>query len=77
MAKTDPPLSSGVFKPLGHGPSDELAEQLANLARSHRATAAQRCKRFFIEALIADPPAAQQVFESPACGLDLPLAPGR
>lgn len=60
-----------------HASNDALAEQVANVARSHRAAAAQRYNRFFIEELIADTPDAQQVFESPARGLDLPLDPGR
>lgn len=60
-----------------HAPGDEQAEQVATVARSHRAAAAQRYNRFFIEELIADTPGVQQVFESPARGLDLPVDPGR
>lgn len=60
-----------------HAPSDELAEQVAEVARQHGAAAAQRYNRFFIEELIAATPGVQQVFESPARGLDLPLSPGR
>ena len=60
-----------------HAPDDALAAQVASVARHHRAAAAQRYNRFFIEELIADAPGEQQVFESPARGLDLPVDPGR
>jgi hypothetical protein len=58
-------------------PDDEQAEQVATVARHHRAAAAQRYNRYFIEELIADAPGEQQVFESPARGLDLPVDPSR
>ncbi|MBC7726290.1 MAG: hypothetical protein H7242_01530 [Microbacteriaceae bacterium] len=60
-----------------HAPDDEQAAQVATVASHHRAAAAQRYNRFFIEELIADAPGEQQVFESPARGLDLPVDPGR
>jgi hypothetical protein len=60
-----------------HAPDDEHAAQVATVARHHRAAAAQRYNRFFSEELITDDPEAQQVFESPARGLDLPVDPGR
>ena len=60
-----------------HAPDDARAEEVATVARHHRAAAAQRYNRFFIEELIADAPGEPQVFESPARGLDLPVDPGR
>lgn len=61
---------------LVHAPEGALAEQVAEVARTGNAVAAQRYGRFLIEELIDTPAAPQQVFESPARGLDLPGADG-
>lgn len=54
-----------------HAPDDDLAERVAVVARTMKALAAQRCGRFIIEALVAQPPGEAQVFESPDRGLDI------
>ena len=55
-------------------PDDAQAEQVAAVAREGNAIMAQRYGRFLIEELIDTPPGEAQVFESPARGLDLPVA---
>ncbi len=57
-----------------HAPDDAKAEQVAVVARTGKAAAAQRYGRFLIEELIDTPPGQAQVFESPERGLDLPAA---
>lgn len=57
-----------------HAPDDEQAEQVAVVARTGQAVAAQRYGHFIIEELIDLPPGHTQVFESPDRGLDLPVA---
>ena len=57
-----------------HAPDDAQAAQVAVVARTGQALAAQRYGRFLIEELIDQPAGQAQVFESPERGLDLPVA---
>ena len=57
-----------------HAPDDAHAEQVAGVARTGHAVAAQRYGRFLIEELIDTPAGQTQVSESPERGLDLPVA---
>ena len=57
-----------------HAPDDAQAEQVAVVARTGHAVAAQRYGRFLIEELIDTPAGQTQVSESPERGLDLPVA---
>ena len=57
-----------------HAPNDALAEQVAMVARTGHAVAAQRYGRFLIEEVIDTPAGQTQVSESPGRGLDLPVA---
>ena len=57
-----------------HAPNDAQAAQVAAVARTGQALAAQRYGRFLIEELIDTPPGQTQVSESPERGLDLPVA---
>jgi hypothetical protein len=61
---------------LVHAPDDTQAGQVAQVARTGNAVAAQRYGRFLIEELIDTPAASAQVFESPDRGLDLPVTDG-
>jgi hypothetical protein len=54
-----------------NAPKDEQAANVAKMARSTGAVAAQRYGRFIVEELIDAPPGETQVFESPERGLDL------
>ena len=56
-----------------HAPGDEQAEQVAVVARTGQAVAAQRYGHFLIEELIDPLAGTPQIFESPDRGLDLPL----
>lgn len=49
---------------------DDRVEQVAQIAREHRAERAQSYGRFMIEELIEQPGDTRQVFESPERGLD-------
>lgn len=56
-----------------NAPDDEKSEQVAVVARTGQAVAAQRYGHFLIEELIDLPAGQTQIFESPDRGLDLPV----
>ncbi len=58
-----------------HAPGDELAAEVASVAKTHNAAVAQRYGRFIIEELIEQPAGHTQTFESAEKGLDIDIPP--